>query len=95
MSQVIVTKDQLSPQRDLSAKQEHQISREAQFAKWRRSDITGKDQVLSLIGYAVLPIVALWSSLYFLAAAALIVLKWLFKSLGRIIGGTKSLITGN
>ena len=94
MSQVIVTKDGLKARRDQSAKQEHSISSEAQFAHWRRSDVTGKDRVLSLIGIAVTPVVALWAILSILAAAALFVLKWLFNGLGRLIGGTKSLITG-
>jgi len=94
LSQVIVTKDGLKALRDQSAKQEHSITCEPQVAHWRRSDVTGKDRVLSLIGIAVTPVVALWAILSFLAAAALFVLKWLFSGLGRLIGGTKSLITG-
>ena len=94
LSQVIVTNDEFKSQREKSRQQERQISCEDDFARWRRNDITGKDHVLSLVGFAVLPIVVLWALLGVVMVAALELANLLFKLLGRVIGGTKSLITG-
>lgn len=94
MSQVIVTNDKLNQKRKLSADQEHKIDRDGMFTRWRRNDITGRDPLTNLIGFAVLPIWALWTALTALIFAVIWVLEQVFKVLGKIFGGKKSLITG-
>jgi hypothetical protein len=87
LSQVIVTNDSLKQKRERSAEQEHRIDRESQFARWRKSDITGKDYVESAVGYALLPIVALWAFLTGVIALMLTACEYLFKVLGAIFRG--------
>ena len=94
MSQVIVTDDKLNKKRKASGDQEHKIDREGMYNKWRRNDITGRDPLTMLIGLAVSPIWALWTALTALIFAVLYVLEQIFKGLGKIFGGKKSLITG-
>jgi len=94
VSQVIVTDDKLNKKRKASGDQEHKIDREGMFKQWRRNDITGRDPMTSMIGFAVLPIWALWTALTALIFAVIYVLEMVFKGLGRIFGGKKSLITG-
>ncbi len=89
MSQVIVIDDELKQKRDKSAEQEHRIDIEGQFAHWKRSDITGKDLVATAIGFAVLPIVALWAFLTGLIAGMLTLCRFAFKALGSVFGGKK------
>ena len=84
LSQVIVTEDALKKKREDSAKQEHKIDREGQFARWKRSDITGKDPVESLVGYATVPILGLWGILGGIMTLMLAALEYAFKGLGRI-----------
>ncbi len=87
MSQVIVTEDTLRAKREASALQEHKIDREGQYARWRRNDITGKDHFEALVGYAVVPILALWGLLIGAGAVMLQVLNVIFKALGKLFGG--------
>ena len=95
MSQVIVTHDNLDAKRAASRKQEDAISREAQFDRWRRNDITGKDPVASLIGYALMPIIALWGLVCGAMVLMLTLVKYVFQAIGRLLGGKKSLINGD
>ena len=95
MSQVIVTNDPLKARREKTREQERRIDRESQFTRWRRSDITGPDPVAKLIGLAVLPILGLWGILCAVMTLALTVVNYVFKGLGRVIGGTRDLIRGD
>lgn len=94
MSQVIVTNDQLKPKREKSRAQEQRIDRESQFGRWRRSDITGPDPVAKLIGVAAMPILALWGLLVGLMGVIVAAVNFLFKGLGKLVGGKRDLITG-
>ena len=94
MSQVIVTQDRLRQRREASGQQERTIEREAEFAKWRRSDITGRDPVAAAVGFAVLPIVALWGLLCGLMVIVLEALRAVFWVFGRVLGGAKNLLLG-
>ncbi len=94
MSQVIVTHDNLQVNRDATRLQEGKIDRESQFKPWLKSDITGKDYVESAVGYAVLPIVGLWIALSAAITLMFTILKYAFKGLGKVVGGTRNLITG-
>ena len=95
MSQVIVTQDKLLDKRQRSREQEKHIETNEQFAKWRRSDVTGPDLFRKTVGMAVMPILGLWAIVGGIMAAALGLLRWIFKSLGRLIGGKRNLITGD
>lgn len=94
MSQVIVTNDVLKTKRDATAVQEHKISREDMFRRWRRNDITGKDPIAAGVGLAVTPILGLWAFLTGIMVVMLTIIRFVFKGLGAVIGGTKNLITG-
>lgn len=94
MSQVIVTQDQLTDKRRRSGQEEHRIETNAQFAKWRRSDVTGFDPVRRAVGLAVMPILGLWGVLALLLTGIMEVLKGVFLFLGRLIGGRRNLLTG-
>lgn len=94
MSQVIVTKDALSKLREASRGQEGKISREAMFTRWRRNDITGRDPIATAIGLALMPVVAVWAVLTGFIFLILTILKVVFGLIGKIVGGTRSLITG-
>ncbi len=95
MSQVVVTDDKLKASRECSKAQEHRIKTEEGFARWRRSDITGADPVAKAIGLAVLPVLGLWAILGVIGAVMLELVNALFKVLGNLIGGKKSLITND
>ncbi len=94
MSQVVVTEDSLKILRERSRAQEHRIKKDDGVAKWRRSDITGADPVAKAIGFAVLPVLGLWLILGVIGAVMVEIVNGIFKVLGSVIGGTKSLITG-
>ena len=94
MSQVIVTNDEFKSLREKSAQQEHRISREDEFGRWRRNDITGHDPKLTVIGLALLPVVGLWALLGSVMTAMLRLAAALFRVLGQMAGGSKNLITG-
>jgi hypothetical protein len=92
LSQVIVTNDQLKPQRDLTRWQERDIDRDGQFKRWKRSDIVSRgDPVKILIGLAVLPVLALWGILAGIMAVAVAIVNFVFKGLGAVVGGKKNL----
>jgi hypothetical protein len=92
LSQVIVTNDKLKPKREKSRQQERGIEREEEFARWRMNDVTGKDAFAALVGYGVTPILALWGLLMGAMAVMLGIERVLFRGLGKLIGGKKSLI---
>ncbi len=94
MSQVIVTNDNLQQKRESTRAQEAKIDREVQFNQWRRNDITGRDPIASAIGFAMLPIVGLWMGISMAITLMFTALKYLFKGMGRLIGGSRNLITG-
>ncbi len=94
MSQVIVTKDSLNAKREASRLQEAKISREEMFGRWRRNDITGKDRVAAGVGMALMPVVAIWAAITGVIFLVLTALKYLFAGIGKLVGGTRSLITG-
>ncbi len=83
MSQVMTPQDKLTPGRDRTRKQEHEINREDLFKKWRRNDISkGYGPITKLIGIGLLPFVAIWSVLTAVATAAV----WLSVSASRGVG---------
>ena len=88
-----MTNDELKVKRERSRGQERQIAAEEQFARWRRSDITGKDAFLKFAGLVSLPIVALWAMMGAVMVGMIELSNMVFKFLGRVIGGSKSLIT--
>ena len=92
MSQVIVTEDKFLEQRQKSKAQELKITQDPRLEKWRKSDISGKDPVAMIVGLAALPILAAWGGLMAIMMLMLSLLRYLFKGLGVIIGGTKNLI---
>ena len=95
MSQVIVTQDNLLDKRQRSREQEKHIETEEQFVKWKRSDVTGPDAFRKTVGMAVMPILGLWAILGGIMAAALGLLRWFFRVLGRVLGGKHNLISGD
>ena len=86
MSQVVVTEDNLSERRQASKLQESRIEREASFAKWRRSDISGRDPIAFLAGLAFAPIAAIWTVFALVIAVIFSVFKVIFKAIGSLIG---------
>lgn len=95
MSQVIVTQDKLLDKRQRSREQEKNIETDKQFAKWRRTDVTGPDTFRKTVGLAVMPILGLWAILGGIMAAALGLLRAVFKAFGQVLGGKRNLITGD
>ncbi len=95
MSQVIVTDDLLKQKRESTRAQEAKISREEMFTRWRKSNIVGKkDPVKFVITLALLPVLALWALLTGFIYVVIAICEGIFKVLGKLVGGTKSLITG-
>lgn len=90
MSQVIVTKDNLSARRSKSADQEHKIDREGEFGKWRRNDISGFDPVAAAAGVAVAPVVFFFWVFSKAAQIAIYVALVVSKIIGKIVGPMKS-----
>lgn len=89
MSQVIVTKDNITARRKQSAVQEHKIDREGQFDHWRRNDITGFDPIAALAGAAMMPVLAIWWVFSWTAKAAVFVALGVSKLVGAIVGPMK------
>ena len=94
MSQVIVTHDKLQSLRDQSALQEQKIDVSSVTKRWRKSDISGKDPILTIVGLAVTPILVFWSLLCVAIVLTITIVEHVFRLFGRIIGGSRSLITG-
>lgn len=94
MSQVIVTQDNLLDRRQRSREQERHIDTDAQFVKWKRSDVTGPDVFRKTVGLAVMPVLGLWAICGGIMAAALGLLRSIFRALGHALGGKHNLITG-
>ncbi len=95
MSQVVVTEDVLSVKRNASKTQEDRISQDSRIRKWSKSDISGKDPIAMIAGIAFLPILAAWTAILFMMMFMMTCLRYLFKGLGLIVGGGKSLIIKN
>jgi hypothetical protein len=93
LSQVTQTHDRLEEKRRLSSEQERRISRDIMTHR-RMSDPAKKDWFLTLVGYAVLPVLALWTLLTGLIFVASSVFYFILKGLGRLIGGTRNIVTG-
>jgi hypothetical protein len=92
VSQVIVTDDKYREKRQQSRLQEDKITQDARLIKWRRSDISGKDPIAILAGLAFLPVLAVWGGIMAIMMLMLSFLRYLFKGLGLVIGGSKNLI---
>ena len=95
MSQVIVTEDVLQVKRNESRSQEEKITQDPRLLKWSMSDISGKDPIAMLAGIAFLPVLAAWTAILFMMMFMMTCLRYLFKGLGLIVGGGKSLIIKN
>ena len=95
MSQVIVTEDVLQDKRDASRIQEEKITQDSRIRKWSKSDISGKDPIAMLVGIAFLPVLAAWTCILALMMFMMTCLRYLFKGLGMIVGGGKSLTIKN
>jgi len=95
LSQVIVTKDVLQAKRDTSRTQEEKISQDARIRKWSKSDISGKDPLALMAGIAFLPVLAAWACILAIMMFMMTCLRYLFKGLGLIVGGSKSLTIKN
>jgi hypothetical protein len=94
VSQVIVTNDNLRERRQRTRGQEAKIDRESAMARFRFGDITGRDPVEILIGVALLPVVAFWAFITAISTVALYFMRLLLAVLGKIVGGSRNLITG-
>ncbi len=95
MSQVIVTEDVLQVKRDASKAQELKITQDPRLKKWSLAPIAGMDTLAMLAGIAFLPILGAWTAILFMMMLMMTCLRYLFKGLGLIIGGGKSLIIKN
>jgi len=89
LSQVIIANDDLNLRRAEAAKQEHRITIEKDYAKWRRSDVVGFDPIKVAVGIAVLPIVAFWSFLTACFGYAFGITATIFRVIGGLIGNSK------
>lgn len=94
LSQVIVTDDELRVKRERTRKQEHLITVGRGPKSWQRSLIKKNAPVTVIVGYAVMPIVAIWGFVVGCIVVAMKILQAIFQGLGKLIGGKKSLITG-
>ncbi len=90
VSQVIVTDDKLKTQRERSGAQEHKITVDASFARFRRNDVTKQDPAATLLGYVCLVLFGIWTLVSWVVLEILAVV--LFRPLGKILGGSKSII---
>jgi hypothetical protein len=93
LSQVVVTNDALKVEREKSRAQEKRISTDSVQSRWRRNTLKKKDPITVLIGLAVTPVVAIWAVLAACMVVPLKILEAVFKALGQMIGGDRSLIT--
>ena len=84
LSQVIVTEDKYQDQRQLSADQEHKISKDDAFRKWHRSDVTGPDPIAKAIGILAIPVLAAWGVLFAIMSWALLIFLGCVRFLGNI-----------
>ena len=89
MSQVIITVDRYKIKREATRAQEMKITQDVRLAKWKMSDISGKDPVAMLAGIAFLPILGMWLGLMAVMMLMFSFLRYLFKGLGMVIGGRK------
>jgi hypothetical protein len=95
VSQVIVTEDVLQVKRDASKVQELKITQDPRLKKWSLAPIAGMDTLAMLAGIAFLPILGAWTAILFMMMLMMTCLRYLFKGLGLIVGGGKSLIIKN
>lgn len=91
MSQVIVTEDRLKEKRQRSAAQEHRIATEEAFARFRRSDVTRLDPMARLLGFILMPLLGIGALIIW--GVLEVVTQIGFRLLGRLFGGSRSLIT--
>ena len=90
MSQVVVTHDNLTAKRRVSAKQELVIIRDSEFKKWRRSDITKFDPFAAAVGIAVLPVALIWWVLGKLVQLAVFVSIGVSRLVGLFLGNMRA-----
>jgi hypothetical protein len=88
VSQVIVETDELMGKRKQSALQEKRITTDYEFRRFNHKvSVTDRWLVERLLGYAVLPIVALWAFLFLVIVGVLYVsvgiLKFIATPFGR------------
>lgn len=86
MSQVAVTKDNLTEKRLRTSSQEHAISCEDGFRKWQRSDVTKPDLVKKIVGFATYPILGIWGIIVGLMFLVLTGLRYIFRLMGSLLG---------
>jgi hypothetical protein len=86
LSQVVVTRDRYKAKREQSLNQEHRISREDEFRRFRMSDISKPDPIAKLAGVVALPLAAIWAGLTALVGFAMFVLLAALKGLSKIAG---------
>jgi len=85
VSQVIVTKDQLSEKRAASRVQEIAIDSDSVYQRWRIVKIKPGSPLMFMFAVAALPIVAFWALLMVGFAFAIGLSTWVFKGLGKIV----------
>lgn len=93
MSQVVVCQDSFGSKRTESLKQEKNIRLNESFSHWQRSDATKTLLVERLIVLLFAPVVLFWSLLLFGAGASVAFSLFVFKTLARVAGFLKRLIT--
>jgi len=92
LSQVIVTEDRLREKRQRSAVQERHIAKDEAFARFRRSDVTRPDPMAKLLGCILMPLLGIGALIIW--GVLEVVGQLGFRLLGRLLGGNRSLITG-
>jgi hypothetical protein len=86
LSQVVVTRDRYKAKREQSLNQEHRISSEDEFRRFRMSDISKPDPIAKVAGLVALPIVAIWAGLTALVGFAMFLVLSVLKALGKLAG---------
>ncbi len=86
MSQVVVTNDKLKARREASGAQEHKITVDSSFARFRRNDVTKQDPAATALGFLCLVLFGVWSLVSWATLEVLALV--LFKPLGKLFGGT-------
>jgi hypothetical protein len=90
MSQVIVTNDNLNKEREFTRQQEHKISKEAMYQRWRLANVNQMRPLAVLIGLASVPVVFFWGFLLLLMGASLSIFIGILKVLGQFVRSKKT-----
>jgi hypothetical protein len=91
VSQVIVTQDVLTPERERARQEEHKIDKDSEYRKWQLGDPTKNlPLVRAILAPIVLPLIAFWTLLSIVVGGALFLVMAIMR-IGSLIfrGSTK------